>query len=448
MWVWQSQAPAGTSKFTGVAGWEALAKPVRRCMVAPAAIAPIRTSRRVSMGFSFGGILSLASRFRHFPLNPNAAFGQVPDDGIRLRASPGEPDVAVRTQQIERRPQDPHPRELLGVVRIVGNQVGAQQLAEFGCFLRGRGLPDDDQVVAGVVKLLEQVFDRAVRLEPEPQPRKTIARARRAVGLARQHFRQRALPVGDAGLGDGAERQRLHALEPHRKGGNPGEDARAEQPRYPPVGYDQVERAVGGAQQPLSDRDALLFIRVEQGRIRMTLDDERELPRQVVRILQTGVHALPARRAVHVRRVTEQEATPVAELLRGPVMDAVGGEPAAFLEVQVGSRLPPYIGTQLLERDIVSPARKRTGAPYENLIFDRRSSGREDLSTSSDDGKNPNARPDFVNGYDRAFLQICQAVQLPFLLLATPRSGAPEERLHAPGRGTRPAPPLRCDPRR
>src|SRR5437773_547372 len=52
MWVWQSQAPAGTSKFTGVAGCEALAKPVRRCMAAPAAIAPIRTSRRVSMGSS------------------------------------------------------------------------------------------------------------------------------------------------------------------------------------------------------------------------------------------------------------------------------------------------------------------------------------------------------------------------------------------------------------
>ncbi len=110
------------------------------------------------------------------------AFGQVPCDGIRFQASPGEPDVAVRTQQIERRPQDPHPRELLGVVRIVGNHVGAQQLAEFGCFLRWRGLPDDDQVVARVVELLEQVFDRAVRLEPEPQPRKTIARARRAVG--------------------------------------------------------------------------------------------------------------------------------------------------------------------------------------------------------------------------------------------------------------------------
>src|SRR5258707_10271544 len=56
MWVWQSQAPAGTSKFTGVTGCEALAKPVRTCMVAPAAIAPIRSSRRVSMGFLPGGI--------------------------------------------------------------------------------------------------------------------------------------------------------------------------------------------------------------------------------------------------------------------------------------------------------------------------------------------------------------------------------------------------------
>src|SRR6266571_3548770 len=157
MWVWQSQAPAGTSKFTRVAGWEALAKPVRRCMAAPAAMAPIRTSRRVSMGFSFGGILSVARRFRYFPLNPNAAFGQVPGDGARLQASPGEPDVAVRTQQVERLPGDSHPGELQGVVRVVGNHVSAQQVAESRCFLRRRGLPDDDEVVARVVQLLEQV---------------------------------------------------------------------------------------------------------------------------------------------------------------------------------------------------------------------------------------------------------------------------------------------------
>src|SRR5882762_347267 len=248
MWVWQSQAPDGTSKFTGVADWEALAKPVRKCTAAPAATAPTRTLRRVSIGFSFGGILSVARRFRYFSLNSNAAFGQVPGDGIRFQASPGEPDVAVRTQQIESRSRDPHACQLSGVGRFVGNHVDAQKIAEPQPFSRRRGLPDDDQVVARVVQLLEQVFDRAVRLEPEPQPRETIARVRRAVGQARQRFRQGTLRVGDAGLGDGAERQRLHALEPHRKGGNPGEDARAEQPRYPPVGYDQIERAVGGAQ--------------------------------------------------------------------------------------------------------------------------------------------------------------------------------------------------------
>src|SRR5437879_11878561 len=99
-------------------------------MVAPAAIAPIRTSRRVSMEFSFGGILSVARRFRYFSLNSNAAFGQVPDAGIRFQASPGESDVAVRTQQIESRPRDPHAGELLRDVRFVGNHVESNKVAE------------------------------------------------------------------------------------------------------------------------------------------------------------------------------------------------------------------------------------------------------------------------------------------------------------------------------
>src|SRR2546427_10697488 len=64
MWVWQSQAPAGTSKFTGVAAWDALARTVRVRIKTPAAIAQSRTSRRVSMGSSSGGILSVVLRVR------------------------------------------------------------------------------------------------------------------------------------------------------------------------------------------------------------------------------------------------------------------------------------------------------------------------------------------------------------------------------------------------
>src|SRR5215467_12280339 len=49
MWVWQSQAPAGTSKFTGVAGCDAFASAFRCCMATPAAIEASRRSRLLSM---------------------------------------------------------------------------------------------------------------------------------------------------------------------------------------------------------------------------------------------------------------------------------------------------------------------------------------------------------------------------------------------------------------
>src|ERR1035437_1973438 len=50
MWVWQSQAPAGTSKFTGLDGWDAFAYAVRLGMVTPAASEASRIPRLVSIG--------------------------------------------------------------------------------------------------------------------------------------------------------------------------------------------------------------------------------------------------------------------------------------------------------------------------------------------------------------------------------------------------------------
>src|SRR6202453_723500 len=52
MWVWQSQAPAGMSKFTGVAGCAAFARAVRWGMVTPAAMGARRIWRLVSIAFS------------------------------------------------------------------------------------------------------------------------------------------------------------------------------------------------------------------------------------------------------------------------------------------------------------------------------------------------------------------------------------------------------------
>src|SRR3954468_21001060 len=47
--VWQSQAPAGTSKFTGVDGCDAFANEKRVCSKAPAAAVPSTKSRLVIM---------------------------------------------------------------------------------------------------------------------------------------------------------------------------------------------------------------------------------------------------------------------------------------------------------------------------------------------------------------------------------------------------------------
>src|SRR5450631_2171976 len=49
MWVWQSQAPAGMSKLTGVEGWAAAASAVRLRMVTPAAIEATSILRLVNI---------------------------------------------------------------------------------------------------------------------------------------------------------------------------------------------------------------------------------------------------------------------------------------------------------------------------------------------------------------------------------------------------------------
>ena len=82
----------------------------------------------------------------------------------------------------------------------------------------------------------------------------------------------------------------------------------------------------------MRDRDALFLVGIEQCLVRSTIDDERQLPSQVVRILQSGVHALGPDRAVNVCRVAEQEASAIAKSRSASVLDAIGGEPGAPFE--------------------------------------------------------------------------------------------------------------------
>ena len=196
---------------------------------------------------------------------------------------------------------------------------------------------------------VERVLDGAGCLELEPQPREAIACTRRSGRHAIQRLRQRAAAIVNAGLGDDAKRDRLDASERHCERGDPRQHLRAQQPGEPAIGNDQPECPVGRVQQPLRDRQALLLVGVEQRRVRLALDDERELPSQVVGILQAGVHALRADRTVDVGRVAEQEAAPVAEARRAAMVDAVGGKPAARLDRQSGTRLVAQRGHHRVE---------------------------------------------------------------------------------------------------
>src|SRR5258706_14008798 len=63
MWVWQSQAPAGTSKLTRVAGWDAFARPPFAWISNPPASAPATNPRLVGMACLLSDTSALA-RFR------------------------------------------------------------------------------------------------------------------------------------------------------------------------------------------------------------------------------------------------------------------------------------------------------------------------------------------------------------------------------------------------
>ena len=114
--------------------------------------------------------------------------GNVPGRCGGIQVSSGKSDMAVRTQEVERGLGDPGARELPVVGGIARYRMDAQPIAERRQPVRRRRLPDHDQIESRVVEFSEQVLGGTVRLEPEPQPRKPIAGARRGVRQARPAF--------------------------------------------------------------------------------------------------------------------------------------------------------------------------------------------------------------------------------------------------------------------
>src|SRR4030088_3263044 len=113
MWVWQSQAPAGTSKFTGVDGWAAVANTVRLGMVTPAAMEARRILRLVSIGSllysaavaSFARIMAAASPAARAA--KNVIMAHVSEQAARKYSPASKPPVESLIQPTMKGPKWP-----------------------------------------------------------------------------------------------------------------------------------------------------------------------------------------------------------------------------------------------------------------------------------------------------------------------------------------------------
>lgn len=90
----------------------------------------------------------------------------------------GKANVPVGPQQIERAPRNVRTRQFERIVRLVGNDMGVEQMAEFGCGIGHRRLTEQQQIEARVIEPLVQILDLPVRPESEAQPGKAITGAR------------------------------------------------------------------------------------------------------------------------------------------------------------------------------------------------------------------------------------------------------------------------------
>ena len=82
-----------------------------------------------------------------------------------------------------------------------------------------------------------------------------------------------------------------------------------------------------------------------------------QLPAEVHRVADAGVHPLAAGRAVDVPGIAGEEGTALAEGGGDPVVDVVGGEPVHLLDAHAEQRLG--IGAELLEAEAGTVAERR-----------------------------------------------------------------------------------------
>ena len=316
--------------------FDATGKPARRL---PLKAAYVQSVLNTQAGTALAQTCRSSARCRHERrrrdvrrCHVDACIREPASDVCHLQACAGQRDVSIRPHQVVRRSGDRRAMQLLCVLGVDPHRVHVDEVAAFERLVRRRRLPDHEKIEARVVESFERILAIGARVESEMEPREAIAGARRLGVHAGERAREWALAIRDADLRERREDDPAHARPLHRERRQVSHDARAEDRRQPVVRNHGLECAIGRGEQPPRDRRALGLVGIEQRIVCASRDDERELPRQVVGVLQTGIHALPAHRAVNVGGVTQEEAAAIAKALRASVVDAVGREPAARLE--------------------------------------------------------------------------------------------------------------------
>src|SRR6516162_4197585 len=82
-----------------------------------------------------------------------------------------------------------------------------------------------------------------------------------------------------------------------------------------------------GLEDLIANLAAFCAVAVERMLVALSPDDQGQLPGQIERILHSRVHALPAGRAVHVRRITREEGSAPTIARDFAAVDPETGEP-------------------------------------------------------------------------------------------------------------------------
>jgi len=140
--------------------------------------------------------------------------------------------------------------------------------------------------------------------------------------------------VVDAQLGEGAEADGTQSGDAQDDRHEPWRDLGSDQARYWPVGGRDRGGTVGEAEHEAADWQALGLVGVEQRFVGHATVDQGELPAEVPGVLDAGIHALGAGRAVHVGGIAGKKdaAGAVADGL--PVMEPEVRKPHGVAQAQ------------------------------------------------------------------------------------------------------------------